>query len=108
MSVIEPVKIDIDKPNQIKTYSSSLRLWHWLNAVVITGSLLTVLINSTILDDNSSAAFIKGELQKAGSAATDKQVRSVAHAMSDNVWEIHIYFGYALVTLLVFRLVLEF
>ncbi|MDB4926860.1 cytochrome b/b6 domain-containing protein [Mucilaginibacter sp.] len=108
MSVIEPVKRNIDNPYQIKTYSSSLRLWHWLNAIVITGSLLTVLINSTILDDRSSAAFMKDELQKAGSVVTDKQAGSVAHAMSDNVWGIHIYFGYALVTLLVFRLVLEF
>jgi cytochrome b561 len=108
MSAIEPVKQDINNPTQIKKYSFSLRLWHWLNAIVITGSLLTVLINSTLLDDRSNGAFIKNELQKAGSAVTDKQIQPVAHAMSDNVWGIHVYFGYALVTLLVFRLVLEF
>src|ERR1700744_671835 len=100
MSIIEPTRTDIDHPNQIKKYSSSLRLWHWANAVVITGSLLTVLVNSTILDDKSTATFIKNGLQKTGSIVSSKQAQSVAHAMSDNVWDIHKYFGFGLVALL--------
>jgi Ni/Fe-hydrogenase 1 B-type cytochrome subunit len=108
MSVIEPVKKDVDHPKQIKKYSAPLRFWHWANAIVISGSLLTVLLNSTILDDRPNASFMKDELQKAGSEVDDKQISSVAHAMSDKVWGIHIYFGYALVALLVFRLILEF
>lgn len=107
MTIIEPVRKDIEHPEQIKRYSSSLRLWHWANAIVISGSLITVLINSTILDDGSSAMFMKGKFQETGVQLTDEQTKTVAHAMSDNVWEIHIYFGYALVTLLLFRLVLE-
>jgi Ni/Fe-hydrogenase 1 B-type cytochrome subunit len=108
MSIIEPIRTDIDHPHQIKKYSSSLRLWHWASAVVISGSLITVLINSTILDDKSTASFIKNGLQEAGPIINDKQAKTIAHAMSDNVWDIHKYFGFVLVGLLVFRLVLEF
>jgi Ni/Fe-hydrogenase 1 B-type cytochrome subunit len=107
MTIIEPVRKNIEHPEQIKRYSSPLRLWHWANAVVISGSLITVLINSTILDDRSSAMFMKGNFQETGVQLTDEQTKTVAHAMSDNVWGIHIYFGYVLVTLLLFRLVLE-
>jgi Ni/Fe-hydrogenase 1 B-type cytochrome subunit len=108
MSVIEPTRKDVNHPGHIKKYSSSLRLWHWLNAIVITGSLLTVLVNSTILKDKSNAAFIKNGLQQANAVITDDQAHTVAHAMSDSVWDIHVYFGYALAALLVFRMILEF
>jgi Ni/Fe-hydrogenase 1 B-type cytochrome subunit len=108
MAIIEPVKQDLAHPQQIKKYSFSLRLWHWLNALVITGSLLTVLINSTLLDGKGNSAFIKETLQKSGAIITDDQANGVSHDMGDQVWGIHIYFGYALVALLVFRIILEF
>ena len=108
MAIIEPVKQDLQHPDQMKKYSFPLRLWHWLNAIVITGSLLTVLLNSTLLDRKNNAPFIKETLQKSGAVISDDQANSVAHDLGDKVWEIHTYFGYALVTLLVFRLVLEF
>jgi Ni/Fe-hydrogenase 1 B-type cytochrome subunit len=108
MAIIEPVKQDLEHPGQIKKYSFSLRLWHWLNAIVITGSLLTVLINSTLLDRKQNAPFVKETLQKAGAIITDDQANAVSHDMGDQVWAIHIYFGYALAALLLFRLIMEF
>jgi Ni/Fe-hydrogenase 1 B-type cytochrome subunit len=108
MSVIEPVKTELDHPGKTKKYSSSLRLWHWLNAIVISGSLITVLINSTVLDDRPTAAFLKSNFKDAGATLTDDQTKTVAHALSDSVWDIHVYFGYALAALLAFRLILEF
>ncbi len=95
-------------PQEIKKYSSSIRLWHWLNAVVITGSLLTVLLNSTLLKTKKNAVAIKTNLAQSGVTVTDAQARSVAHELSDKVWMIHTYFGYTLVALLIFRLLLEF
>jgi Ni/Fe-hydrogenase 1 B-type cytochrome subunit len=41
-----------------KKYSSSIRLWHWSNAIIIIGSLLTVLINSTVLKPWENAGLI--------------------------------------------------
>ncbi|SDP94267.1 Ni,Fe-hydrogenase I cytochrome b subunit [Mucilaginibacter sp. OK268] len=108
MAIIEPVRQDTQHPRHIKKYSISLRLWHWVNTIVISGSLLTVLINSTITDERSVSALIKNELKNAGATVSDEQAGSVAHALGDSVWNIHIYFGYVLVGLLLFRLVLEF
>lgn len=107
MAVIEPVRMDVVRPGKMKRYSPSLRLWHWINTIIISGSLLTVLINATITDDHTSSAIIKTELQKSGASVSDEQVRSAAHALSDSVWDVHKYFGYCLAGLLLFRLVLE-
>ncbi|MDB5132280.1 MAG: Ni,Fe-hydrogenase cytochrome b subunit [Mucilaginibacter sp.] len=108
MAAIEPTRKDIDHPNKIKKYTASLRLWHWANTIVICGSLITVLINSTVLDEHANAGFIKDELQKSGGSVTTDQTRSLAGSLSDKVWAVHIYFGYILGALLLFRLILEF
>lgn len=108
MAIIEPTRKDIATKRNNKEYSTPLRFWHWANAIVISGSLITVLINSTITDGKTSAALIKLELQKAGANVTADQARSAAHALGDSVWDIHVYFGYALAAMLAFRLLLEF
>ena len=108
MAIIEPPRRDVQHPQKLKSYSSSLRLWHWMNTIVISGSLITVLINSTITDDHATSDLMKSELQKSGAIITTEQARGAAHALSDSVWGVHIYFGYALTALLLFRLLLEF
>jgi Ni,Fe-hydrogenase I cytochrome b subunit len=108
MAIIEPVRTDIEHPHQIKKNSASLRLWHWASMIAISGSLITVLINATITDEHKTPSFFKDELQKSGASISDDQARSVAGALSDRVWSVHIYFGYCLAGLLLFRLVLEF
>jgi Ni,Fe-hydrogenase I cytochrome b subunit len=107
MTVIEPKRRDINS-HHIKKNSASLRLWHWLNTLVITGSLLTVLLNSTVLKARNNATLIQSQLTQAGATVTNDQARSAAHAISDKIWTVHIYFGYTLGALLLFRLILEF
>ncbi len=89
-----------------RKYSSSLRLWHWLNTLVITGLLITVLINSTLNDRNEAVVVYQQNTENISLEAA--QIKSVVHEQEERVWGIHIYFGYALSALLVFRLVLEF
>ncbi|WP_158990302.1 cytochrome b/b6 domain-containing protein [Mucilaginibacter sp. L196] len=108
MTIIEPKRRDVQHPQEIKKHSPSLRLWHWLNAIVITGSLLTVLLNSTLLKTKKNAVAIKANLAHSGITVTDGQARSVAHELSNKVWMIHTYFGYTLAALLLFRLLVEF
>jgi Ni/Fe-hydrogenase 1 B-type cytochrome subunit len=108
MTVIEPTRKDIQHPNKTKKYSSSLRLWHWLNAMVITGSLLTVLLNSTLLKSRNNAGPIQKQLAKAGATVTNDQARAAAHVISNKIWTVHIYCGSTLAGLLLFRLILEF
>ncbi|MDB5143999.1 MAG: hypothetical protein JWQ66_2712 [Mucilaginibacter sp.] len=88
-------------------YSPSIRLWHWSNAIIITGSLLTVLVNSTVLKPWGNASLIADKLKEKGINVSDEQTRSAAFALSDKVWAIHTYFGYALVGLFLFRIAIE-
>ena len=108
MALIEPVKQDPANPARHKRYPAGLRFWHWINVLIISGSLLTVLINSTLLKTRGNAAFIQNESQKNGLVLTQSQARAIAHAQSDEVWSVHIYFGYALAAFFVFRLILIF
>jgi Ni/Fe-hydrogenase 1 B-type cytochrome subunit len=108
MITITPERKDITTPVRNKKYSSAVRLWHWLSAVAITGSLLTVLLNSTLLSTRPNAQLIKSNLAGKGVNVSDDQARSAAHELSDKIWSVHIYFGYALAALFVFRLISEF
>ena len=108
MEIPIPTNKDIDRPGKIKRYSSSLRLWHWLNACVITGSLLTVLLHSTIMGAWDNGQLIKANLAQKGVTVSDDQARSAAHEISDKAWMVHTYFGYALAALFLFRLIAEF
>lgn len=108
MAIIEPLRKDIDNPNKVKRHSLAVRLWHWLNLLVITGSLLTVLLNSTLFDVRDNTNYVQQQLQESGASVTAEQAKNVAHGLEDKVWDIHIYFGYALAALLLFRLIAEF
>jgi Ni/Fe-hydrogenase 1 B-type cytochrome subunit len=108
MSVTASVRMNVVHHRQVKKYSAPLRLWHWANTIVISGSLITVLINSTITNQRATSRLMSDELQKSGAAVSNEQVRSAAHALSDSVWDVHKYFGFCLAGLLLFRLVLEF
>ncbi|EHQ25611.1 cytochrome b/b6 domain-containing protein [Mucilaginibacter paludis] len=108
MAIIEPTRVDVQHPQRIKKHSATLRFWHWANTIVITGSLITVLINSTITNKRQTAALIKSELQNAGATISDQQSSAAAHALGDKTWEVHTYFGYVLAALFLFRLILEF
>ncbi|HWD87765.1 MAG TPA: cytochrome b/b6 domain-containing protein [Mucilaginibacter sp.] len=108
MTAIEPSRKDIGHLPENKKYSSSLRFWHWANAVVITGSLLTVLVNSTVLAGWGTMLFVQGQLKKSGVNATSDQLKPVIGGLRDRVWQYHIYFGLCLVALLLFRFIAEF
>lgn len=91
-----------------KKNSEALRFWHWANAVVISGSLITVLVNSTILKPRKSAPLVLTELQKTNPTVTLDQARSVVNMLEDKVWDVHVYFGYTLAALLLLRIMAEF
>jgi len=108
MAIIEPEKTDVEHPQLQKKYSAPLRLWHWLNLLVLLGSLATVTLNGTILDGQKSSNFIQQQLQKSGATVTQDQARAAARGIRDEVWQVHIYCGFTLIALLLFRLALEF
>jgi cytochrome b561 len=107
MTLIEPLKQQPGSPST-KKHSASIRLWHWLNLIVISGSLITVLINSTILKSRQKAPMVLAEMKKSGPNVTLDQARAAVHVLSDKIWDVHVYFGYALIALFFFRLIAEF
>lgn len=107
MSIIEPTNQEIGAIKKGKKYAPATRLWHWVNFIIISGSIFTVLINSTLFD-GSQRSFVKNELINAGVSISDKQAGAVTHGLEDQVWGMHIYFGYALAALFLFRLIAEF
>lgn len=107
MALIEPTRKNIEQPDQIKKNSAGLRFWHWASALTISGSLLTVLINATLNDRSAVTPIVQNELAKSNVAVTAQQAGAIGHALEDNVWQVHIYIGYVLAGLFVFRLVLE-
>src|SRR4051794_36547296 len=96
MAIIEPVKRDVEHPRQLKKYSSALRFWHWLNLLIILGSLITVTLNDNTFYGQKKVVFVQQQLQKAGDAMAGQQVSAVSSGERDNIWEIHVYCGYTL------------
>lgn len=105
MAIFTPINHELSCKG--KKYPASIRIWHWLNLLLICGSLITVLINSTLFD-HAQRSFVQGELAHAGATVTQQQAGAVTHGMEDQVWGIHIWFGYGLAALFLFRLTAEF
>jgi len=107
MALIEPTRKEVTNPNHVKKHLASLRFWHWTNALIICGSLITVLLNSTLFDVRDNTNYVRAQLKDAGAVVYAEQAKNVAHGLEDKVWGIHIYFGYGLAALLLFRLISE-
>lgn len=79
-----------------KSQSRPLRIWHWLNAIVIFGLLGTVLLRKTLLSWRTNSQLIETKLGEAGLAVTPDLAREIAVAIRNPLWDLHIYLGYAL------------
>ena len=86
-----------------KDYRAPLRFWHWASALLISMQLITILFQEVIVESKSAVT----ELQSSGKTVSVAQARELAHIISDRIWAWHIYFGWALVALWVFRLGLQ-
>jgi len=51
---------------------------------------------------------MQAKFLKAGANVSSAQAKAVANALSDSVWDVHVYFGYCLAALFLFRLAAEF
>ncbi len=85
-------------------YSLSIRIWHWLNAVAVTGLLGTFFLRKTFLSWRDNSALIVEKLSSLGVDVTAEQAKIVAKAIRAPMWEWHIIFGVMLALLLLFRI----
>jgi Ni,Fe-hydrogenase I cytochrome b subunit len=86
-----------------KDYRGALRFWHWANALLISLQLMNILFQKVIVRAKTAVP----ELQSSGKEVSVPQARELAHIISERIWAWHIYFGWALVALWVFRLGLQ-
>jgi len=92
----------------IQSHSAALRIWHWLTFLFITGSIVTVLLNSTLLSPRENVKMVQEQLEKKGITVSEDQAFAVSHEYEEKMWEIHKLIGYGLAFLLFARIVIEF
>jgi cytochrome b len=91
----------------LQQHSVLIRIWHWATFLIISGSMITVLINATMLNPRDNITLVQNQLKAKGVIATDEQAFAVSHQYEDKMWDVHKLFGYGLAFLLVSRLILE-
>jgi Ni/Fe-hydrogenase 1 B-type cytochrome subunit len=96
------------KPSFLKPRSIGIRLWHWLDALVLLGSLLTVGLRNTFLSASANAQIITHQMQEARTPMDQQAARDLARSIRDPMWQWHYYFGFALAGLLLFRIAIGF
>ena len=82
----------------------SLRLWHWLNALLILGLLSTVLLRKTLLSWRTNSVLITDKLNAAGTSISPDLAKDIAVSIRNPLWNWHIYLGYGLSFLLIARI----
>jgi len=89
-------------------YSVGFRIWHWLNAIVILGLLGTVFLRKTFLSYKANAEIIMAKLADLGTEIELEDAKSIARSIRNVMWEWHLFLGYALAFLLLYRVALFF
>ena len=91
----------------LQQHSLLIRIWHWVTFLILSGSIITVLINATMLNPRDNISLVQNQLKAKGVTVTDEQAFAVSHQYEDKMWEVHKLLGYGLVFLLVSRLIIE-
>jgi len=84
------------------------RIWHWLHALVIIGLLGTVFLRKTFLSWRANSEILTEKLFDMDIDVTLEQAKILAKSIRAPMWDWHIYLGYALAALLIYRVVLFF
>lgn len=91
----------------IQTNSAAIRIWHWLTFLFVIALMLTVLMESTVLNQRQNIPLVQGELAKKGVTADNNQALAVSHLYAEKMWDLHKLLGYALTFLVLSRIVIE-
>jgi len=92
----------------MKKWRLDFRIWHWIHAVVVLGLLGTVFLRKTFLSWRTNSELLTQKLSEINLEVTAEQAKVLAKAIRTPMWEWHIILGYALVALLVWRVILFF
>ena len=92
----------------MKKWRFDFRIWHWVHAAIVIGLLGTVFLRKTFLSWRTNSELLTQKLSEINLEVTAEQAKVLAKAIRAPMWEWHIILGYALVALLVWRIVLFF
>jgi Ni/Fe-hydrogenase 1 B-type cytochrome subunit len=92
----------------LQRHSVVIRIWHWLTFIFITSIMITVLLNSTLLNPRKNVGMVQEQLKSKGLNATAEQAFAVSHEYKDKMWGVHKLIGYGIAFLLFSRVVIEF
>lgn len=95
------------EPGFDSPHSAAIRIWHWTLFLVITGSLVTVLLASTVFRTGNNTSMVQIQLQSKGTVVSTDQARAVAHAFNDKLWDLHKWLGYIICGLVLARIAIE-
>ncbi len=102
-----PVPVEAPAAPPVHDYSAPLRVWHWGNALLVSGQLATILFLMVIVNPRSAVPEFQQAMSKEGLALSEQQGRAFAHIISDRIWDWHIAIGLALAAFWLLRVLLE-
>lgn len=88
-------------------YSVPMRIWHWANAALVSGQLLTILFQKVIVNAKHAVPEFQSAIAKGGGTMSEQQGRAVAHVISERIWQWHIWLGVALAFFWLFWTVMQ-
>ncbi|TDN40133.1 cytochrome b/b6 domain-containing protein [Hymenobacter sp. UV11] len=88
-------------------YSKGMRIWHWANATLVSGQLLTILFQKVIVNARSAVPEFQEAITKGGGSLTQQQGRAVAHVISERIWTWHVWMGVTLAAFWLFWTVMQ-
>ena len=90
----------------MKKYDSIFRSWHWINALVMFGIFITVLLRETFLNKHNIADILIQKLSSIHLTITEEQAIIIAKSIREPMWQWHIYLGLAIFILWIVRMFL--
>lgn len=90
----------------MREFSPSFRIWHWLQALVVIGLFITVVLRESVMDKQHVGKIVQEQLVTIGTIISDEQAVVIGKAVRSPMWDWHNYFGFAITALLVFRLIM--
>jgi Ni/Fe-hydrogenase 1 B-type cytochrome subunit len=103
----DEITSDSGKAYFIQKHSVPVRIWHWLTFLIISGSIITVLINSTLTNQRENVPMVQEQLKSKDIVVNEDQAFAVTREYEDKFWGIHKILGYCLAFLLISRVIIE-
>jgi Ni/Fe-hydrogenase 1 B-type cytochrome subunit len=91
----------------IQEHSVPVRIWHWLTFILLTATMVTVLLNSTLMNQRANIPVVQNILKEKGVTVNEDQAFAVTREYEDKSWGVHKWIGFGLTFLLLSRIVIE-